>query len=234
MDRKFYLQFLDTCARDKESLDTLSELIVKQLETPVEVVVRAKEGSDLPIITAHLQRENRLVRPQGGMATIPAAFKSDDNRHQEIKLVPVFVHSDAEIETRYLDYESRHIAALLDRQGEYKNYHQFFFKAPNEKSPYRKKLQYLEHISRRILIHDQEAFFILHPGKNEATVRSLILYQLGERLAWYMEKLAVDKEKTTNDICRMLDRFATDNPFYRNCELSSFFRQTLVTMSVFS
>ncbi len=234
MDRKFYLQFLDACARDRESLETLNELIVKQLETPVEVVVRAKEGSDLPIITAHLRQENRLVRPQGGMATIPAAFKSGDGKRQEIKLVPVFVHSDAEIEFRYLDYEALHIAALLDRRGEYKNYHHFFFKAPTEKSPYRKKLQYLEHIARRILIHDQEAFFVLHPGKNEATVRSLILYQLGERLSWYMDKLAVDKEKTTNDLCRMLDRFAADNPFYRDCDLSGFFRQTLAAMSVFA
>ena len=234
MDRKFYLQFLDACARDQESLDTLKTLIEDQLDTPVELLVRAKEGSDLPLITARLEKENRLVRPQGGMATIPAAFKSGDDKKQEVKLVPVFVHSREEIETRYLDYEACHIAALLDRQGEYKNYHQFFFKAPTEKSPYRKKLQYLEHIARRILIHDQEAFFILHPGKNEATVRSLILYQLGERLAWYMEKLAVDKEKTTNDLCRMLDRYAAGDPFYQDCDLGNFFRQSLVAMSIFS
>jgi hypothetical protein len=233
MDRKFYLQFLDACARDQESLETLQELIEKHLETPAEVMVRAKEGSDLPIITAKLEEGSGLVRSQGGMATIPAAFKSGDGKQQEIKLVPVFLHESAEIDNRFLDYEAVHIAALLDREGEYADYKEFFFKAPTPKSAYADKLAYLKHIARRILVHDRTAFFILHPGKNEKTVRSLILYQLGERLAWYMEQLEIDREQATADLGEMLEAFAAENDFYADCDISAYFRQTLVALSLF-
>ncbi len=234
MDRKFYLQFLDACARDHENLETLQEIIEKHLETPVEVVVRLKEGMELPLITAHLRESHQMVRPQGGMATIPAAFKSGDGKKKEVMLVPVFLHESTEIETRYLDYEAEHIAALLDRTGEYANYKEFFFKAPTEKSPYEKKLAYLKHIARRILIHDKSAFFILHPGKNKKTVRSLILYQLGERLAWYLERLKPDRERAVEDLCRFLDDYKEGDEFYRDFDVSGYFRQTLVALSLFA
>ncbi len=234
MDRKFYLQFLDACARDREHLETLQELIEKHLETPTDaVLVRAKEGSDLPIITVRLRESRKLVRPEGGMATIPAAFKSGDGKKQEIKLVPVFLHENETIESRYLDYEGVHIAALLDREGEYANYKKFFFKAPTPAASYQDKLDYLEHIARRILIHDQTAFFILHPGKNRKTVRSLILYQLGERLAWYMEKLEIDRERATTSLAAMLEEYAATDSFYQDCDISAYFRQTLVALSLF-
>jgi len=234
MDRQFYLQFLDACARDHESLGTLQEIIEQHLKTPVEVVVRLKEGMELPIITAHLKESHQMVRPQGGMATIPAAFKSGgDSEKKEVLLVPVFLHESEEIETRYLDYEAAHITALLDREGEYANYKEFFFQAPTAKSSYRARLEYLEHIARRILLHDKSAFFILHPGKNEKTVRSLILYQLGERLAWYIERLELDREKVVDDLCRMLDEYKEGDDFYRDFDVSGYFRQTLVALSLF-
>ena len=233
MDRKFYLQFLDACARDSESLETLTELIEKHLKTEAEVMVRAKEGSDLPIITARLKEESGLVRPEGGMATIPAAFKSGDGKQQEIKLIPVFLHESEAIDNRRLDYEAAHIAALLDREGEYADYKEFFFKAPTPKSPYADKLEYLKHIARRILVHDKTAFFILHPGKNEKTVRSLILYQLGERLAWYMGQLEIDTDRATADLGEMLEEYAAGDDFYRDCDIGAYFRQTLVALSLF-
>ena len=234
MDRKFYLQFLDACARDREHLDTLKELIEKHLETPTdEIMVRAKEGSELPIITARLKESRKLVRPEGGMATIPAAFKSGDGKKQEIKLVPIFLHENETIEARYLDYEAVHITALLDGEGEYANYKEFFFKAPTPKSSYQDKLDYLSHIARRILRHDRTAFFILHPGKDPQTVRSLILYQLGERLAWYMEKLEVDRDRATADLGTMLEEYAAEDSFYQDCDISAYFRQTLVALSLF-
>jgi len=233
MDRKFYLQFLDACARDHESLETLKEIIEKHLETPVEVLVRLKEGSELPIITAHLKESHQMVRPQGGMATIPAAFKGSDGKKKEVLLVPVFLHESEEIETRYLDYEAEHIAALLDREGEYATYKEFFFQTPTPKSPYPEKLRYLEHIARRILIHDRSAFFVLHPGKDKKTVRSLILYQLGERLAWYIGRLEIDHEKAVADLSRMLDEYKEQDEFYRDFDVSGYFRQTLVALSLF-
>lgn len=230
MDRDYYLKFIDACAMNKQLLETVQELIEGQLKCPVTMMVQGKGGVELPIITARLEKESGIVRPQGGMATIPAAF----GENQEIKLIPVFIYETEKIEERYLDYEAAHITALLDRAGEYEHYKKFFLNPPKEEAKYSEKLNYLRHIARRILIHDQTAFFLLHPDKAKETVRSLILYQLGERVAWYLGKIEIDKERAVDDLCKFLDKFAADDPFYQDFDVSSYFRQTLIAMSFFT
>ncbi|MEA3332825.1 MAG: hypothetical protein U9Q58_04440 [Pseudomonadota bacterium] len=228
MNRDFYLQFLNTCSQDQGSLETLQTLIEEHLKSPVELMIRVKGEQGLPIITVQLKEGSRIVHPQGGMATIPAAF--DD---EKIKLIPIFIYETEEIEGRFLDYEAAHIAALLDREGEYEHYKKFLFNAPNASSEYAEKLDYLRHIARRILIHDQTAFFFLHPGKEQETVRTLVLYQLGERLSWYLNKLEIDQEKVVDDLCLTLDEFAANDPFYKDFDVSGYFRQTLVALTMF-
>ena len=123
--------------------------------------------------------------------------------------------------------------SLLDRKGEYEHYKKFFLYAPTASSEYAEKLDYLRHIARRILIHDQTAFFLLHPGKAQDTIRTLVLYQLGERLSWYLEKLEVDQDKAVDDLCLTLDEFAANDPFYQDFDVSAYFRQTLVALTMF-
>jgi len=230
MDRDYYLKFIDACARDQDRLKSVEKIIEDQLKSPVTVQALGKEGVELPIITAHLEKESGIVRPQGGMATIPAAFGGQDN----IKLIPVFIYETDKIDDRYLDYEAAHIAAFLDRKGEYAQYKKFFLNPPAAKAKYGVKLDYLRHVARRILIHDQTAFFLLHPDKAKETVRSLILYQLGERLAWYLEKMEIDKERAIDDLCKFLDNYAAKDPFYTDFDVSGYFRQSLIAMSFFS
>ena len=230
MDRDYYLKFIDTCARDQDRLKSIETIIEDQLKGPVTIQVQAKEGIDIPIITAHLEKESGIVRPQGGMATIPAAFGSQDN----IKLIPVFIYETETIDGRYLDYEVVHIAAFLDRAGEYAQYKKYFLNPPAAKAKYAAKLDYLKHIARRILVHDQIAFFQLHPDKKRETVRSLILYQLGERLSWYLGKIEIDKERVVDDLCKFLDKYAAKDPFYHDFDVSGYFRQSLIAMSFFS
>ncbi len=230
MDREYYLKFIDACTQDRERLKSVETIIEDQLKSPATVMVQGKEGVDLPIITAHLEKESSIVRPQGGMATIPAAFGGQDN----IKLIPVFIYETEEIDGRYLDYEATHITAFLNREGEYAKYKKFFLNPPAAKEKYAAKLDYLKHIARRILIHDQTAFFLLHPDKAQETVRSLILYQLGERLSWYLGKIEIDKERAVDDLCKFLDKFAAEDPFYTDFDVSGYFRQSLIAMSFFS
>ena len=228
MNRDFYLQFLTTCSQDQESLETLQTLIEEHLKSPIELLIRVKGAEGLPIITAKLKQGRKIVHPQGGMATIPAAFGDD-----EVRLIPIFVYETEEIEGRFLDYEAAHIAALLDREGEYEHYKKYILKPPVAGSSYEEKLDYLRHIARRILIHDQTAFFLLHPDKAQKTVRTLVLYQLGERLSWYLDKLEIDQEKAVDDLCQTLDEFAANDPFYQDFDVSSYFRQTLVALTMF-
>lgn len=228
MDREFYLKFIDACARERDHLKTLQSIIESHLKSPVEIMVRVKEGNDLPLITAHLQKESGLIRPQGGLATIPAAFED-----QKVRLVPVFIHETEKIEERYLDYEAVHIEALLDRAGEYANYRRYFLNPPQAKTSDKEKLDYLKHIARRILTHDQIAFPRLHPGKEKKTIRSLLLYQLGERLAWYIGKLEIDEDQAVAELSRTLDEFAAQDPFYKDFDVSGYFKQTLVALTLF-
>lgn len=228
MDRPFYLKFIETCAQNRQHLENLAQVIEQQLGAKPEIMVRVKENSELPVITAKIAAGSKLVKPQGGLATIPVKFSDD-----EIRLVPVFIHESESVEARNLDYEMVHITALLDRQGEYADYHRYFLQAPSPESSPADKLAYLKHIARRILIHDQEAFFLLHPGKEKKTVRSLLLYQLGERLAWFMKKLAVDEEATTDELVVFLDDYAASDDFYRDFSVGAYFRQTLVAMTLF-
>ena len=228
MQRDFYLQYLTSCSQDQESLKDLQTLIEDYLKSPVELMIRVKGDEGLPIITVKLKEGSRIVHPQGGMATIPAKFGDE-----EIRLVPIFVYETEEIEERFLDYEAAHIAALLDQEGEYEHYKQFILKPPATGSEYAEKIDYLRHIARRILIHDQTAFFFLHPGKDPETVRTLVLYQLGERLSWYLEKLEIDQDKALDDICVTLDEFAANDPFYKDFDVSGYLRQTLVALSMF-
>ncbi|MCK5680519.1 hypothetical protein KAI46_06885 [bacterium] len=229
MDREFYLKFINACAHDRQHLETVKELIEGQLKKPATVMVQGKSDTDLPIITAHLEQESGIVRPQGGMATIPAAFGDK----AEIMLIPVFVYETDKIEERYLDYEAAHITALLDRAGEYAQYKKYFLNPPAPDAKYSEKLDYLKHVARRIMIHDQTAFFLLHPDKAKETVRSLILYQLGERLSWYLDKIEIDKEKAVDNLCEFLDEFAANDPFYKDFDVSNYFRQSLIAMSFF-
>ncbi len=228
MNRDFYLQFLTTCSQDQESLETLQTLIESHLKSPVKLMIRVKGSEGLPIITVRLEKGSRIVHPQGGMATIPAAFGDE-----EIRLIPIFVYETEEIEGRFLDYEAAHIAALLDREGDNEHYKEYFLNPPVAESAYEEKLDYLRHIARRILIHDQTAFFLLHPDKAKETVRTLVLYQLGERLSWYLDKLEIDQEKAVDDLCQTLDEFAANDQFYKDFDVSSYFRQTLVAMTMF-
>ena len=105
MNRDFYLQFLTTCSQDQESLETLQTLIEEQLKSPIELMIRVKGSEGLPIITVQLKKGSRIVHPQGGMATIPAAFGDE-----EIRIIPIFIYETEEIEGRFLDYEAAHIA----------------------------------------------------------------------------------------------------------------------------
>ncbi len=228
MNRDFYLQFMNSCAQDQENLETLQTLIEEHLKSPIEMLIQIKGGDSLPIITVRLKKGGQIVHPQGGMATIPAAFGNE-----KIGLIPIFIYETAEIETRFLDYEAAHISALLDREGEYEHYKKYFLDAPTASAAYEKKLNYLRHIARRILLHDQTAFFFLHPDKAQETVRSLVLYQLGERLSWYLDKLEIDQDKAVDDLCLTLDEFAANDPFYQNFDVSDYFRQTLVALSMF-
>ncbi len=230
MDREYYLKFIEACARDQERLESIETIITDQLKSPLSIQVQAKEGVDLPIITAHLEKKSGIVRPQGGLATIPAAFGSQNN----IKLIPVFIYETENIDGRYLDYEVVHIAAFLDRAGEYAQYKKYFLNPPAAGDKYGAKLDYLRHVARRILIHDQVAFFELHPDKEKETVRSLILYQLGERLSWYLGKIEIDKERAVDDLCEFLDKYAAKDPFYQDFDVSGYFRQSLIAMSFFS
>ena len=228
MNRDFYLKFLNTCAQNQESLETMKNLVEEHLKSPVELMIRVKGETGLPIITVQLKEGSRIVHPQGGMATIPAAFGDE-----EVRLIPVFIYETEEIEGRFLDYEAVHITALLDRTGEYEQYKKFFLNAPKPDADYDKKLEYLLHVARRILIHDQSAFFQLHPDKDPETVRSLVLYQLGERLSWYLKKLEIDQDRAIDDICMTLDEFAAKDPFYKDFDVSAYFRQTLVALTMF-
>ena len=228
MKRDFYLQFLDTCSQDQESLEILQTLIEKHLKSPVELMIRVKGNEGLPIITVRLKEGRRIVHPQGGMATIPATFGDE-----EIKIIPIFVYETKEIEGRFLDYEAAHIADLLDQKGEYEHYKKFLLNAPGTSSEYTEKLDYLRHIARRILIHDQTAFFLLHPGKAPETVRTLVLYQLGERLSWHLDKLEIDQDKAVDDLCLTLNEFAASDPFYKDFDVSGYLRQTLVALTMF-
>ena len=228
MDRNFYLQFINSCSQDQENLETLQTLIEEHLKSPVELMIRVKGDSGLPIITVRLEKGSRIVHPQGGMATIPAGFGDE-----EIRLIPIFIYETEEIEGRFLDYEAAHIAALLDREGEYEHYKKYFLKPPLAGATYAEKLDYLRHITRRILIHDQTAFFLLHPDKAKETVRSLVLYQLGERLSWYLDKLELDQEKAVDDLCQTFDEFAANDPFFQDFDVSSYFRQTLIALTMF-
>ncbi len=230
MDREYYLKFIDACSRDRDRLKSIEDIVEDQLGNPATVQVLGKEEAELPIITAHIEKGSGIVRPHGGMATIPAAFGGQDN----IKLIPVFVYETDTVDERYLDYEAAHITAFLDREGEYAQYKKFFLNPPAAKARYAAKLNYLKHVTRRILIHDQTAFFLLHPGKAKETVRSLILYQLGERLAWYLSKIEIDKERAVDDLCKFLDKFAAEDPFYADFDVSGYFRQSLIAMSFFS
>jgi len=228
MDRDFYLKFLESWAQDQATFTTVKNLIEEHLKSPIEMLVQIKESASLPIITVHLEKGGRIVHPQGGMATIPAAFGDD-----EVKLIPIFIYETEKIEGRFLDYEAAHITALLDRTGEYEHYKKFFLKPPATDTDYAEKLEYLQHIARRILIHDQTAFFELHPGKEPETVRTLVLYQLGERLSWYLDKLEIDQDKAVDDLCLTLDEFAANDPFYQGFDVSSYFKQTLVALTMF-
>ncbi|MEA2108301.1 MAG: hypothetical protein U9P07_02615, partial [Pseudomonadota bacterium] len=166
MDRNFYQQFMDSCQKDQENLTNLKTLVETTLNTPIEIQISKIEEE--PVITARLLEKGKIRQAAGGFSTIPAYF--DDGR---LRLMPLFLYETETIDPRFLAYENSHIQQFLDKKGEYANYKEFFLNAPEANSPEEKKIDYLRHVARRVLINEQLAFPLLHPGKEKKTLRSL-------------------------------------------------------------
>jgi len=227
MDRSFYRQFMDSCQKDHENFANLKTLVETTLKTPIEIQIT--EVEDVPVLTARLLETGKIRHAAGGFSTIPAYF--DDGR---LRLMPLFLYETKTIEPRFLAYENSHIQQFLDKKGEYANYKKFFLNAPDAGSPRDKKLAYLRHVTRRVLINEQEAFPLLHPGKEQKTLRSLIVYQLAERISWYIETLKMDREDVVKELSVTLEGLAKHDPYYSDFNLAEFFEQTMISLTMFS
>jgi hypothetical protein len=226
MDIDFYRKFIDSCQKDEENLGNLKTLVETTLDTPVEIAVEKRE--ELPILTGKLDKKGKIRHADGGFATIPAYF--DDGR---LRLLPLFLYETETINPRFLAYESSHIRQFLEKKGEYANYKEHFLNAPQAGSPPEKKLAYLRHVARRVLLNEPEAMPYLHEGKEEKTIRSLIVYQLAERISWYLEVLEMDREKTIAQLQPTLEGIAKHEPYYRNFPLVELFQQTMISLTMF-
>ncbi|MBN2333425.1 MAG: hypothetical protein JXO49_07460 [Deltaproteobacteria bacterium] len=227
MDRFFYEKFIRFCQDNQENLDNMKTLVESTLNTPVCISIASPDG--LPIIAVKLLQKGKIRHTAGGFATIPASF--DDER---IRLLPLFVYETEAIDDRFLSYEACHIEQFLDKKGEYANYKEFFLQAPTSDSPEKQKLEYLRHVCRRVLINEQPAFPLLHPGKEEKTLRSLIVYQLAERISWYCNALEMDREIVINALIPTLEGMVKHDPFYAESELVELFQQTMVSLTMFA
>jgi hypothetical protein len=226
MDRSFYQQFMDSCQEDRENLSNLKTLVETTLNIPIEIQITKVEEE--PVITARLLQKGKIRHASGGFSTIPAYF--DDGR---LRLMPLFLYETKTIDPRFLAYENSHIQQFLDKKGEYANYKEFFLNAPDAGSPEEKKIDYLRHVTRRVLINEQVAFPLLHPGKEKKTLRSLIVYQLAERISWYIETLEIDREKVIGELSVTLGGLEKHEPYYADFNLVELFEQTMISLSVF-
>ncbi len=226
MDRSFYQQFMDSCQKDQENLSNLKTLVETTLNTPIEIQITKVEEE--PVITARLLQKGKIRHAAGGFSTIPAYF--DDGR---LRLMPLFLYETKTIDPRFLAYENSHIQQFLDKKGEYANYKEFFLNAPNAGSPEEKKIDYLRHVARRVLINEQVAFPLLHPGKEKKTLRSLIVYQLAERISWYIETLEIDREKVIGELSITLGGLEKHEPYYADFNLVELFEQTMISLTMF-
>ncbi|NIA20167.1 MAG: hypothetical protein GWP07_07045 [Xanthomonadaceae bacterium] len=226
MDRSFYRQFMDSCQKDQENFANLKTLVETTLDTPIEIQITKVEEE--PVITARLQQRGKIRHAAGGFSTIPAYF--DDGR---LRLMPLFLYETATIDPRFLAYENSHIQQFLDKKGEYANYKEFFLNAPDAGSPEEKKLAYLRHVAKRVLINEQDAFPLLHPGKEKKTLHSLIVYQLAERISWYIETLEMDRENVISKLSVTLEGMMKHDPYYADFNLVELFKQTMISLTMF-
>jgi len=226
MDRHFYQQFMDSCQEDRENMNNLKTLVETTLNTPIEIKITKIEEE--PLITAKLQQKGKIRYAAGGFSTIPAYF--DDGR---LRLMPLFLYETETIDPRFLAYENSHIQQFLDKKGEYANYKEFFLNAPDASSPEEKKLAYLRHVVRRVLINEQDAFPLFHPGKEKKTLCSLIVYQLAERISWYIETLKIDREKVISELSVTLEGMMKHDPYYADFDLVELFKQTMISLTMF-
>jgi len=226
MDRSFYQQFIDSCQEDQENFANLKTLVETTLNTPIEIQISKVE--DEPVIAARLLQKGKIRHAAGGFSTIPAYF--DDGR---LRLMPLFLYETETIDPRFLAYEDSHIQQFLDKKGEYANYKEFFLNAPDAGSPDEKKLAYLRHVVRRVLINEQAAFPLLHPGKEKKTLCSLIVYQLAERISWYIETLKMNREKVISDLSVTLAGIMKNDPYYADFNLVELFEQTMISLTMF-
>ena len=226
MDRSFYRQFMDSCRKDQENFTNLKTLVETTLNTPIEMEIT--EVEERPVLTARLLEKGKIRHASGGFSTIPAYF--EDGR---LRLLPLFLYETETIDPRFLAYENSHIQQFLDKKGEYTNYKEFFLNAPDAGSPDDKKIAYLRHVARRVLINEQAAFPLLHPGKEKKTLCSLIVYQLAERISWYIETLQIDREKAIKDLSATLNGIMKHDPFYADFDLVDFFEQTMISLTMF-
>jgi hypothetical protein len=227
MDRSFYQQFMDSCQEDRENLSNLKTLVETTLNTPI--AIKIAEIEDVPVLTARLLQKGKIRHAAGGFSTIPAYF--DDGR---LRLLPLFLYETETVDPRFLAYENSHIQQFLDKKGEYANYKEFFLNAPDTGSPEEKKLAYLRHVARRVLINEQDAFPLLHPGKEKKTLCSLIVYQLAERISWYIETLNMDRESVIKELSVTLEGMMKHDPYYADFNLVEFFEQTMISLTMFS
>jgi len=226
MDRSFYQQFMDSCQEDQENFANLKTLIETTLNTPIKIEITQLE--EVPVLTARLLEKGKIRHAAGGFSTIPAYF--DDGR---LRLLPLFLYETEIIDPRFLAYENAHIQQFLDKKGEYVNYKEFFLNAPDAGSPEEKKLAYLRHVARRVLINEQVAFPLLHPGKEEKTLRSLIVYQLAERISWYIETLKMDRENVIKELSVTMEGMMKHDPYYADFNLVELFEQTMIGLTMF-
>lgn len=226
MDRNFYRQFMDSCQEDQENFANLKTLVETTLNTPIEIQI--SKGEEEPVITARLLEKGKIRHAAGGFSTIPAYF--DDGR---LRLLPLFLYETETIDPRFLAYENSHIQQFLDKKGEYANYKEFFLNAPDAGSPEEKKINYLRHVTRRVLINEQEALPLLHEGKEQKTIRSLIVYQLAERISWYIETLKMDRENVIKELSVTLEGMMKHDPYYADFNLVELFEQTMISLTMF-
>ena len=226
MDRTFYQQFINSCREDPENFTNLKTLIETSLNTPIEIQITHEK--EAPIITARLLKTGKIRHAAGGFSTIPAYF--DDGR---LRLMPLFLYETKTIDPRFLAYENSHIQQFLDKKGEYANYKEFFLNAPDAGSSEENKLEYLRHVARRVLINEQAAFPKLHPDKEKKTLCSLIVYQLAERISWYIETLKMDREKVINELSITLKGIMKHDPYYADFNLVELFEQTMISLTMF-
>ncbi|MBN2232776.1 MAG: hypothetical protein JW781_08165 [Deltaproteobacteria bacterium] len=229
MEPPFYFSFIDFCRNGGSNLDDTRKLLEQTFGFPVELAI--DDDGKPPVFAVRLSESGRIRLPGGGFATIPARFGDG-----EIRLLPLFVHETETPDARLLAYERSHIDQFLRRHGEYTNYREFILEAPDAASPPERKYALLCHVMRRVLINDREAFPLLHPDKEDKTLQALLIYQLAERISWYIGRLELDRQATVAALVPELEKIVAADPFYQTepaGETVELFRQTMISLTLF-